>query len=295
MKTLRIRSWTDLQEKLFEDSWNPEIGRYRMRGAFRGLSDARYPLATTLQRLGGSYVELERHLLRNFRKYAHRDVVERDSLWHWLAVAKHYGLPARLLDWTNSPYVALHFATASIERFDCDGVVWAVDYLKVHRLLPPVLRWHLEQEGANLFTVEMLSKSLKSFKELSDLATGEPYALFFEPPSIDDRIINQYAFFSVMSDASARLDSWLEKHPEVVRRLIIPAALKWEIRDKLDQANINERVMFPGLDGLSQWLTRYYSPRHPDEEEGETAPESNIPALPEEQFGLEGEAEIEEE
>lgn len=259
-QTVKVTSWEQLQRELFADSWNEDLGRFRSRFAFRGLSDADYPLATTLMRLNGSYVELEPHLLRNFKKYAHRSIVEQDSVWHWLAVAQHYGLPTRLLDWTYSPYVALHFVTANINRFDTDGVIWAVNYLKVHQLLPLPLKEKLNAEGANVFTVEMLAESLCTLQDLRTLTTDD-FTLFFEPASIDDRITNQFAFFSVMSDVTRSLDDWLKQVPHLWRRIIIPAELKWEIRDKLDQANITERVLFPGLDGLSCWLKRHYSPK----------------------------------
>jgi len=259
---------------MFADAWDGDLERYRSRCAYRGMADHTQRLDTSLMRLGGPYQELERHLLRNFRKYAHRSVVERDSLWHWLSVAQHYGLPTRLLDWTYSPYVALHFATADITSFECDGAIWAVNYVRAHEQLPEALKERLRQEGANVFTTEMLSRTIGTFEELESLS-NEPFVLFLEPPSIDDRIVNQYAFFSIASDSSLALDQWLRQHPDMWSRITFPAALKWEIRDKLDQANITERVLLPGLEGLSRWLTRHYSPKGPAQE-GHPAAEPNI-------------------
>ncbi len=271
MQETTVGTWNELQHELYKDAWNGELGRFRSRCAFRGLSDAGYRLETTLIRLRGSFIELENHLLRNFKKYAHRNVVSGNSIWHWLAVAQHSGLPTRLLDWTYSPFCALHFATSNLDKFDTDGAVWAVNYVRTHRLLPESLKLPLEQEGANVFTVEMLSESVQTLHELVGLCEL-PFALFFEPPSMDDRIVNQFAFFSVMSDPMAVMDDWLVQHPQIARRIIIPAKLIWEIRDKLDQANVTERVLFPGLDGLSRWLRRHYSPRQDD------MPKKQIPA-----------------
>lgn len=64
-----------------------------------------------------------------------------------------------------------------------------------------------------------------------------------------------------MSGAASDLMRWLERRAALCRRVAIPTAVKWEVRDKLDQANVSERVLFPGLGGLGRWLRRYYAAR----------------------------------
>jgi hypothetical protein len=260
LNEVRVTSWGELHEELFKDSWQDYLQRHRSHFAFRGLSDAAYDLKTSLMRLGGNYETLEVPLLRNFKKYAQSNAAQNDSVWNWLSVAQHHGLPTRLLDWTYSPYVALHFATANLERFNVDGVVWCVDYVNAKDYLPKDLQAVLAEGRSNSFTVEMLAEAGITLDSLAKKLTA-PFPVFMEPPSLDGRIINQFALFSLMSDPTVLVNEWLLNHPYLFRRIIIPASLKWEIRDKLDQANITERVLFPGLDGLSQWLTRYYTPR----------------------------------
>ncbi len=270
-----MKSWLDIVDALYEGSWNRDLQRFRSPFAFRGLNREGHTLISSLVRLaepGADTSRLELALLRNFRKYGHGEATGADSIWDWLALGQHRGLPTRLLDWTYSPLVALHFATENVADFDHDGIVWCVNFVEANKRLPSRLRRILREEGSDTFTVEMLSQvhSLRSFDALSP----EPFVVFLEPPAIDQRILNQLALFSLMSSPTARLDEWLRQHPDLCRRVIVPATLKWEIRDKLDQANVNERVLFPGLDGLSRWLSRYYTPasRRPRQADGaETA------------------------
>ena len=113
-----------------------------------------------------------------------------------------------------------------------------------------------------MFTAEMLQEVAPSFKVLEKLSP-DPFLLFMEPPSLDVRITNQFALFSIMSNPEVDLRDWLSSRTALAKQIIIPASLKLEIRDKLDQAGVNERMLYPGADGLARWLTRYYSSADP--------------------------------
>jgi hypothetical protein len=258
MSDVRATSWLDLQEKLFESSWQRSISRFRSNFVYRGVPRVTHTLDTSLQT--GGYQGHERHLLTSFRKYASRSAVHGDWVWNWLSLAKHHGLPTRLLDWSYSPYVALHFATVDFRHVEEDGAVWCVDFRRTNELLPAALKKLLRGDDANIFTTEMLNRVATSLGEFDSLSKRD-FVVFFEPPSLDERIVNQFALFSLPSSPTLSLEELLKRRDSTYRRIIIPAELKWEVRDKLDQANITERVLFPGLDGLSQWLKRYFTTR----------------------------------
>ena len=257
LPTVVPASWADLHDLLFSDPWPERAGRFHSNLVHRGLPCVDHTLLTSIQRLDRT--ELEGDLLRNFRKYSRVPFRAQDSDWEWLTLAQHHGLPTRVLDWTYSPLVALHFATADQALRDVDGAVWSADFVQAHTLLPQRLRTVLEASGGTAFTVELLGDVARSLPEF-DALDEEPFMVFLEPPSLDERIVNQYASFSVASSPHVRTDDWLTgAEPALVRKVVVPAALKTQVRERLDQANITERVLFPGLDGLSRWLTRYYS------------------------------------
>lgn len=280
----KVSSWKDAISVLFDKDieYVEEYQRYRNTRAYRGLDSVTFELTTTLQRnyLNKTKIEeIEHVFLRNFRKYIRETPgqYKPELRLELLSLAQHHGVPTRMLDWTLSPLVALYFATRNEELYDQDSYIWCIDYDKVNKKLPAGFTKHLNLGSANLFSIDILEQIRKSHENgkldiFEVLARTEdkshPYALFFEPPSFDYRIINQNACFSITSSSTVRLDRILREHyPEAVKVIVIETKgdrrVKRRIADYLHKANITERILFPGLDGIAAGLKQRYGPRCP--------------------------------
>src|SRR4051794_32356760 len=140
-KETPVNDWKGLLNALHGPSLIPvqegQGGHFRSPYVFRGMSVSSWPLQTSLERLGTPPDRVEHALLRSFRKYAPRGAFTEDSDWEVLSVAQHNGLPTRVLDWSVSPLIAAHFATAERKYFSCPGVIWCVDAIALRDLVLP--------------------------------------------------------------------------------------------------------------------------------------------------------------
>jgi hypothetical protein len=169
--------------------------------------------------------------------------------------------------------IAAHFVTDRPEDLGTDGAIWCVEPGELNARSEEFRRWNLARpQGAKvlgLFTIEQLEeycldnapRHARPGSRISSLEMFDATQLrcaFLEPPSIDARLVHQQGLFSVLSP-EADMEALLLSHPACARKIIVPAWLKREVRDKLDAIGVSERTLFPGLDGLCTWLRRYYT------------------------------------
>src|SRR4051812_23768324 len=258
-----VRSLGDLIDKVTPPEPDPHTGRLRDSGVYRGDRDARWPLLTSLDKLGGairphSKADLEEHILRNFIRYSrpyfqHPPVNE----WEVLVAAQHHGLPTRLLDWTYSPLVAAHFATQG-GGAESDRVVWRLDWKAVHRFFGITELALLIQDLEGILGKD---RPLTPWSLFSAGKKAKQFACMLEPPSLNARIVAQSATFTLCSDKQQSFDCFLESHGlgSTLTKFIIPATETARFRDQLDLVDVDERRLFPDLDGVSAEMRRYYS------------------------------------
>ncbi len=262
IEEIRIETMQQMMELMAEQRFRPELNRHRDLHIYRGESNSAFRLSTSLERNCKSLSRiLEKPMLQNFTKYAvlEEPMIE-GNVWKQMIVGQHHGFPTRLLDWSFSPLMALHFAMteSDLDQMDAhDSVVWRIDVHELHDRLPEKYQKIMQKYSTTVFSVDMLREACESLEQYDEDMKGNNM-LVIEPPSLDRRIISQYSFFSVVPLDMGDIEAFLKTNTKHTARFVIAKELRWQIRDFLDHQNITERMVYPGMDGLSQWLGRHY-------------------------------------
>lgn len=229
-------------------------------GYWRGHANLSWPLRAEVfrQRNGQRYPEIT--LIRSFMAQAEsrsQRCPPIDDSVGWLMLARHYGLPTRLLDWSHSPLVALYFAAQSAEDDpNADGCLWTIE--------PGRLNLQMMKERRLVASDEPLAASLfrSAFdsdhaERTNDLAKGKCYAIGTR--EIDPRVLVQQGAFTIHGDANDLADidigySDSDIHPSWRRAFRVPLASKVRVRQFLREFGIYESTLFPDLSSLAKEL-----------------------------------------
>jgi len=266
-----VSSWLELVSELHSRKivqHRPyEADHLRSPYVFRGMDVATWNLATSLERLSKTGTTrskvVEQALVRSFRKYASAGEFDQRSEWYVLAVAQHNGLPTRCLDWTASPLVAAHFACGDEKYKNDSGAIWCLHAGILRDINQQSNPMATKLHGiAWVYDTRLLETDFKDLTAFDGASSDGELMLLWEPPSLDQRIANQSGILSITNTETSSHTAFLQKHcgnyPDLLLRIVLSAKMKSEARDMLDQNNITERSLFPGLPGLCSWLKRYY-------------------------------------
>ena len=249
---------------------------------YRGLADKDYQLLPGIFRkhisllndheiVNDKYLAwtTELDILRAFIHEASAHLsIPSDDLGHWLEYAQHFGVPTRLLDWSKNPLVALYFCCK--DQCDRDGAIWLLHAGNYARFVSKKLTEPNNQEIKTAYTA------------IQGLLNGNlhcEYPILYTPYYVDTRMSAQGSYFMIWGTQRKPLEDILisdatrMKLPEkdngirtygihettaLLFRFMIYADRKQPILHELDTVGINEKALFPGLDGIGRYIERQY-------------------------------------
>jgi hypothetical protein len=210
---------------------------------YRGQSKFNYDLVPSLLR-NSRWPEKEHALFNEYERSASHLLESRQNSWEMLEDMQHYGIPTRLLDWTDVLGVAVAFALYDSNESE-DSAVFVLDPLKLN-----------EKSGLN----DIKRASFESnFDYKSVYWQGQPFYPNF-PIAIDGRLHNdrlraQSGSFTVHGRDNRPLD---EQAPEAAQKIVLRSSAKPEAREFLEHANLTPFRIYPDLVGMAQHIIRKY-------------------------------------
>ena len=245
METIKVREWGQLIENIAECTKRfGDVGLW-----WRGHSNIEWTLVPTIYR--GESNKYEQTRCINFvrkGKTRHSNTPAYNDYVSWLFLMRHYGLYTRLLDWSESPLIALYFAVSKDVYANQSAALWG---------LHPG-RLNSNQTGAASNTIklargpEVLSIIKEAFEYEKNAQSQKILAISFE--EFDIRQMVQMSTFTIHG-ISTPLEH-LEKSDKFLIKLEIPAENIDTFKQGIHMLGINESTLFPDLEHLAAELNR---------------------------------------
>jgi hypothetical protein len=236
---------------------------------YRGCGNGSYELRPSLYRhlklkTPDELANLELQLMTRFRQrsipYHSRTLIDD---WDTLFFMQHYGIPTRLLDWTENPLIALHFALMEATKsrtpkgrwtFEADAAVWILDPIAWNRHA----LFYMSYGGGVLSPGD---EGLKGYRPTPKFAGmhGQPVALYGAHNSA--RIVAQQGVFTIFGKGAKPMEQVFrdDAFPAgCLRKIIVQKSLIPKMRRSLLNHGITESVVFPDLEGLAREIKRVF-------------------------------------
>jgi hypothetical protein len=234
---------------------------------FRGVNEDDYPLLPSLYRhptiqTKDGLLELENDLIHRFKERSLPYLTAQQyTSWEDLFLMQHYGIPTRLLDWTENPLIALFFALTSAKKdkttnqYLKDAAVWALS----PRLWNVKSLSHISYNGGALSVADKKIQSYTPSTERSIDPPALPVAIFGIHNS--PRIVAQRGVFTIFGSTIQPIQDIYTAEPfdnQALIKIIVNRDQIDNLSNKLYATGVTEAVVFPGLDGLARETKRLF-------------------------------------
>lgn len=252
-------TWNEFKE-LAENS--------RLEWIFRGQSDANWELRTTLERSNiiENFPSFEDELLHDFKRgvkfYLSNESMP-ETLLENLSLLQHFGAPSRLLDFTESPYIAAYFAFENA-REDSDKVaIWIINKVDLHHY---ALKYFNNKVEYNI-NIKRLNYIFgdRTFANVFEKSKDGNFNCIFptEPRNKNMRYHLQQSVFIAQGSPYIPFIDQLEFIPKqyiqkIIMKVTLPKSEKKNALRDMQKMNINRATLFPGLDGYAKSLLLKY-------------------------------------